>query len=65
MNIPKGFQFAATQAAFKYEGKLDLGAIVSDKPAIAAGVFTTNKFKLRQSCNVRKCWLMAGKCPAF
>jgi len=45
MNIPKGFKFAATQAAFKYEGKLDLGAIVSDNPAIAAGVFTTNKFK--------------------
>ncbi|QJB55556.1 bifunctional glutamate N-acetyltransferase/amino-acid acetyltransferase ArgJ [Pseudodesulfovibrio sp. zrk46] len=45
MNIPNGFRFAATQAAFKYEGKLDLGAIVSDNPAVAAGVFTTNKFK--------------------
>jgi len=45
MNIPKGFKFAATQAAFKYEGKLDLGAIVSETPAVAAGVFTTNKFQ--------------------
>ncbi len=45
MNIPSGFKFAATKAAFKYEGKLDLGAIVSDTPAVAAGVFTTNKFQ--------------------
>ncbi|QGY39955.1 bifunctional glutamate N-acetyltransferase/amino-acid acetyltransferase ArgJ [Pseudodesulfovibrio cashew] len=45
MNIPKGYRFAAARAAFKYEGKLDLGAIVSDTPAVAAGVFTTNKFQ--------------------
>lgn len=45
MNIPKGFKFAATKANFKYENKLDLGAIVSKTPGIAAGVFTTNKFK--------------------
>jgi len=45
MNVPKGFRFAATAASFKKPGKLDLGAIVSDAPAVAAGVFTTNKFK--------------------
>lgn len=45
MNIPSGFKFAATMAGLKYEGKLDLGAIVSDTPAVAAGVFTTNKFQ--------------------
>lgn len=45
MNIPKGFRFAATAASFKKPGKLDLGAIVSDVPGVAAGVFTTNKFK--------------------
>ena len=45
MNIPKGFKFGATKAAFKYEGKLDLGVILSETPAVAAGVFTTNKFK--------------------
>ncbi|CCH48967.1 bifunctional glutamate N-acetyltransferase/amino-acid acetyltransferase ArgJ [Pseudodesulfovibrio piezophilus] len=45
MHIPKGFRFAATQAGFKHAGKLDLGAVVSDNPAIAAGVFTTNKFQ--------------------
>jgi glutamate N-acetyltransferase/amino-acid N-acetyltransferase len=45
MKIPAGYLFAATAASFKKPGKLDLGAIVSDVPAVAAGVFTTNKFK--------------------
>jgi len=45
MNAPKGYRFAATAASFKKPGKLDLAAIVSDAPAVAAGVFTTNKFK--------------------
>ncbi|BDQ37660.1 arginine biosynthesis bifunctional protein ArgJ [Pseudodesulfovibrio nedwellii] len=45
MNIPVGYTFAATAASFKKPGKLDLGAIVSSTPAVAAGVFTTNKFK--------------------
>lgn len=45
MNIPKGYAFGAVAASFKKPGKLDLGAIVSTVPAVAAGVFTTNKFK--------------------
>ncbi|WP_316898979.1 bifunctional glutamate N-acetyltransferase/amino-acid acetyltransferase ArgJ [Pseudodesulfovibrio indicus] len=45
MKIPAGYLFAATAASFKKPGKLDLGAIVSEVPAVAAGVFTTNKFK--------------------
>ena len=45
MHIPKGYRFAAAQAGFKKVDKYDLGAIVSDVPAVAAGVFTTNKFK--------------------
>ncbi|MCJ2165864.1 MULTISPECIES: bifunctional glutamate N-acetyltransferase/amino-acid acetyltransferase ArgJ [unclassified Pseudodesulfovibrio] len=45
MNIPKGYAFAAASASFKKPGKLDLGAIVSATPAVAAGVFTTNKFQ--------------------
>jgi len=45
MNIPKGYTFAAAEAAFKKPGRLDLGAIVSETPAVAAGVFTTNKFQ--------------------
>jgi len=57
MNTPKGYKFGATQAAFKYEGKLDLGAIVSEIPAVAAGVFTTNKF---QAAPVLQCKEMLG-----
>lgn len=45
MHIPKGYRFAAVQAGLKKPDKYDLGAIVSDVPAVAAGVFTTNKFK--------------------
>jgi len=45
MNIPKGYAFGAVSASFKKPGKLDLGAIVSKTPAVAAGVFTTNKFQ--------------------
>ena len=45
MHIPKGYAFGATAASFKTPGKLDLGAIVSEVPAVAAGVFTTNKFQ--------------------
>ncbi|MBE0501006.1 MAG: bifunctional glutamate N-acetyltransferase/amino-acid acetyltransferase ArgJ [Desulfuromonadales bacterium] len=46
MSIPlkvKGFQFAATAAGIKKPGKLDVGLIVSDRPAVSAGLFTTNK----------------------
>ncbi|WP_319470849.1 bifunctional glutamate N-acetyltransferase/amino-acid acetyltransferase ArgJ [uncultured Pseudodesulfovibrio sp.] len=45
MNIPKGYTFAVAEAAFKKSGRFDLGAIVSESPAVAAGVFTTNKFQ--------------------
>ncbi|MFH1912943.1 MAG: bifunctional glutamate N-acetyltransferase/amino-acid acetyltransferase ArgJ [Pseudomonadota bacterium] len=45
MHIPRGYRFAAVQAGLKKPDKYDLGAIVSDVPAVAAGVFTTNKFK--------------------
>jgi len=45
MHIPRGYTFGAVAASFKTPGKLDLGAVVSEVPAVAAGVFTTNKFK--------------------
>ena len=45
MQTPKGFTYAAAEAAFKKAGRLDLGAVVSQTPAVAAGVFTTNKFQ--------------------
>src|SRR5690348_2043695 len=42
---PKGFRAGALAVDVKGAGgkKLDLGALVSDVPATAAGVFTTNK----------------------
>ncbi|UZP67208.1 bifunctional glutamate N-acetyltransferase/amino-acid acetyltransferase ArgJ [Desulfovibrio mangrovi] len=45
MNTPKGYRFATIEANLKYSGRKDLGLIVSDLPAAAAGVFTTNKFQ--------------------
>ena len=43
--IVPGFRAAAIEAAIKKPGRLDLALIVADKPAAAAGVFTTNKVK--------------------
>ncbi|MEG6551802.1 bifunctional ornithine acetyltransferase/N-acetylglutamate synthase, partial [Desulfocurvibacter africanus] len=43
--VPKGFRFAASKAAFKREGRYDLAVMLSDTPAVAAGVFTTNRFQ--------------------
>ncbi|WP_462323292.1 bifunctional glutamate N-acetyltransferase/amino-acid acetyltransferase ArgJ [Desulfoplanes sp.] len=43
-DLPKGYRFAAVEAGFKYRNRPDLGLVVSDCPAHAAGVFTTNRF---------------------
>ncbi len=40
-----GFRGAAVAAGIKYEGRLDLGLIVSDRPAVTAAVFTRNVVK--------------------
>jgi glutamate N-acetyltransferase / amino-acid N-acetyltransferase len=40
--VPKGFAFAATHCGLK-RAKLDLGLMVSETPAAAAAVFTTNR----------------------
>lgn len=42
---PKGFRFATVSAGFRKEARPDLALIVSDTPAAAAGVFTTNRFQ--------------------
>lgn len=42
--IPKGYRYAATAAGFKYSGRNDLAAIVSERDAHVAGVFTKNAF---------------------
>ena len=41
----QGFTAAATAAGIRYANRLDLGLIYSEVPAIAAGVFTTNRVK--------------------
>jgi glutamate N-acetyltransferase / amino-acid N-acetyltransferase len=41
-NIPRGFTFAATHCGLK-KTRLDLGILVSETPAAAAAVFTTNR----------------------
>lgn len=41
----KGFSAAAVQAGIRYEGRLDLGLIFSQVPAVTAATFTTNKVK--------------------
>ncbi len=43
--IPQDFFFAVAAAGFKRPGRNDLAAILSGRPAVAAGVFTTNAFK--------------------
>lgn len=45
MNIPSGYRFSTAQCGFKRPGRADLGIVVSDGPAVAAGVFTTNRFQ--------------------
>jgi len=41
----QGFRAGAVEAGIRYKGRLDLALIVSDRPAVAAGVFTTGKVK--------------------
>jgi glutamate N-acetyltransferase/amino-acid N-acetyltransferase len=41
--LPRGFRFAATACSLKKTGALDLGMLLSDTPASAAAVFTTNR----------------------
>ncbi len=45
VKLPKGFQLATASAGFKKAERKDLSLAVSDVPAVAAGVFTTNAFK--------------------
>ena len=42
MNLPTGFRFAGVASGVKKSGKKDLALIVSDDPAVAAGVYTKN-----------------------
>ena len=44
MSAPKGFRFAVARAGFRKENRPDTALLVSDMPAVAAGVFTLNRF---------------------
>lgn len=41
----RGFTYSALEAGIRYEGRLDLGLIYSEKPCVTAGVFTTSQVK--------------------
>jgi glutamate N-acetyltransferase/amino-acid N-acetyltransferase len=43
LNLPLGYRYAAAYAGIRQAAKDDLGLIVSDAPASAAGVFTRNR----------------------
>lgn len=45
LQTPKKYIFAALEAGFKYSGRNDLAVILSETPAVAAAVFTKNKFQ--------------------
>ena len=47
MALPQGFRLAAAAADFRGKGKTrdDLALVISERPAAAAGVFTTNLFR--------------------
>ena len=45
VTAPKGFLANGLSAGIKRSGKPDLGIIVSDLPAVTAGVFTKNSIK--------------------
>jgi len=42
VTVPRGFRAVGTSAGIKANGGLDLALLVSDVPAQAAAVFTTN-----------------------
>ena len=43
MKLPEGFTASGVPCGLKPSGSLDLAMLVSDRPATAAGVFTTNR----------------------
>jgi len=45
ITAPRGFIAGAAAAGIKYEGRLDIGVVCSERPATCAGVFTRNAVK--------------------
>ncbi len=44
INSPLGYKYAVVSAGFRKQPRNDLALVVSDKPALAAAMFTTNLF---------------------
>jgi len=45
ITAPKGYRAAAIHSGIKRKKELDLALLVSESPAVAAGLFTTNRFQ--------------------
>ena len=45
VTTPQGFLAGAVEASVKYKGRLDLGILCSETPAVSSAVFTNNKVK--------------------
>ena len=60
----KGFRFSAQASGLKKSGKLDLGLIVSEVPAISAGVFTTNQV-VAAPVVITRPRIRSGRCQAI
>lgn len=43
MNLPQGFEASGVPAGLKPSGRPDVGLLVSELPAVAVGMFTTNR----------------------
>ncbi len=43
LSMPRGFQVSGVACGIKSSGKPDVSLIVTEKPAVAAGVYTTNR----------------------
>jgi glutamate N-acetyltransferase/amino-acid N-acetyltransferase len=61
---PQGFKAGAMACGIKKNGKLDLALVTSDGPAVAAGIFTTNKVQAA-SVTVSKQHLEKGSARAI
>ena len=60
----KGFRFSSVHAGIKPKGALDLGLVVADEPAVAAGVFTQNRVRAAPVI-ISERRLKAGLCQAI
>lgn len=74
LSVPEGYKFSCVNSGLRYKNRHDLTLILSDTPAVAAGVFTKNKFQaapvtvckeiLKNSNCVRGALINAGQANA-